>query len=304
MILKQGSHSETVLAIQEMLTTLGFQPGGIDGIFGPNTEKAVIRFQEFAAIYADGMVGPITMAALEKEYKNHSLEMISPGVESVDGTTERLQFVRVPAHQHGKGYNRFWLREDVAEAYMAVYDQVDALGGKITSSGARRALDAHVSYNRSATSFHYLGRALDLFVWSALIDPENDPYIVQLKDRESRRMTVYVRVTSEAVNEATYDNILTRYHNKFRNLHTVKGRFINLTELFKVHGFHDISYRRRFEDDGDLMASEWWHFQYEKNLIPGVSTFGAELLRVYALEHLEDTKPWQFRERIFKQNWF
>jgi len=62
--LKRGSHAAAVKTLQMKLTSLGYSTKGIDGIFGPNTEKAVRRFQKAHHLQADGIVGPITKKAL------------------------------------------------------------------------------------------------------------------------------------------------------------------------------------------------------------------------------------------------
>ena len=49
--------------------------------------------------------------------------------------------------------------DTVAERYRAVYAEVRAKGAQLTSSGGKRDLSAAVSTGRSATSFHYTGRA-------------------------------------------------------------------------------------------------------------------------------------------------
>jgi hypothetical protein len=59
---------------------------------------------------------------------------------------------------------------------MRVREKVIDAGGKLTSSGARRSLRAEVGAARSATSFHYTGRALDLFVGSGMENRSRDPY--------------------------------------------------------------------------------------------------------------------------------
>ncbi|WP_353814986.1 caspase family protein [Agromyces sp. SYSU T00266] len=62
--LRQGHKGEDVRRLQEMLTQAGFDPGPIDGDFGPRTHAAVLAFQRSADLVPDGLVGPLTTAAL------------------------------------------------------------------------------------------------------------------------------------------------------------------------------------------------------------------------------------------------
>lgn len=64
-VLKKGSSGPEVLTLQSTLQQLGFDPHGVDGVFGPGTEAAVIAFQTSKGLTADGIVGPATMAALQ-----------------------------------------------------------------------------------------------------------------------------------------------------------------------------------------------------------------------------------------------
>jgi hypothetical protein len=64
-IMKEGSTGEQVLHLQIKLKEKNFDPGTIDGDFGPKTTKAVKEFQTSAGLEADGIVGPQTLAALE-----------------------------------------------------------------------------------------------------------------------------------------------------------------------------------------------------------------------------------------------
>jgi transcriptional regulator with XRE-family HTH domain len=59
-----GDTGPAVAEVQCLLERAGFSPGGIDGIFGEHTERAVKREQTHAKVVADGMVGPHTWAAL------------------------------------------------------------------------------------------------------------------------------------------------------------------------------------------------------------------------------------------------
>lgn len=57
--IKFGSRGADVIYLQ---TKLGVRPN--DGIFGPITRRAVIKFQKSRGLVADGIVGPKTWAAL------------------------------------------------------------------------------------------------------------------------------------------------------------------------------------------------------------------------------------------------
>jgi len=64
-VLKQGSSGAPVKDLQQRLKDLGFDPRGIDGVFGPGTTSAVIAFQQSRGLQGDGIVGPATMSALQ-----------------------------------------------------------------------------------------------------------------------------------------------------------------------------------------------------------------------------------------------
>lgn len=53
--------------VQKALSKLGFDPGAIDGVDGPNTQKAVRAFQAHASIGIDGTIGKQTRKALADE---------------------------------------------------------------------------------------------------------------------------------------------------------------------------------------------------------------------------------------------
>lgn len=63
-VLKQGSTGPEVTALQIQLKTLGFDPQGTDGKFGPGTKAALIAFQKSKGLQPDGAAGPLTMVAL------------------------------------------------------------------------------------------------------------------------------------------------------------------------------------------------------------------------------------------------
>lgn len=63
-LLYQGSSGQNVRDIQKKLSDLGYDVGGVDGIYGQKTETAVKQFQRDAGIDVDGIVGTQTLGAL------------------------------------------------------------------------------------------------------------------------------------------------------------------------------------------------------------------------------------------------
>lgn len=92
-LLKEGSQGYLVENLQTRLNNLGFDSGSADGVFGPQTEQAVIDFQEDRNLQVDGLVGLETEGALglnlnvgptDREYRTDTLESTA---YAYDGTT-------------------------------------------------------------------------------------------------------------------------------------------------------------------------------------------------------------------------
>lgn len=62
--LKNGSKGSNARNLQNYLKTMGYNPGPIDGIFGPKTKAAVKRLQKAMGLSTDGIVGKNTWAAI------------------------------------------------------------------------------------------------------------------------------------------------------------------------------------------------------------------------------------------------
>lgn len=65
--IRRGSKGNDVAYVQAILADLGYDLGnaGVDGDFGRKTEEAVVAFQKANGLNPDGVVGPLTYAALE-----------------------------------------------------------------------------------------------------------------------------------------------------------------------------------------------------------------------------------------------
>jgi peptidoglycan hydrolase-like protein with peptidoglycan-binding domain len=64
-LIKRGLVGLDVSVLQFTLSRRGVRVGGIDGIFGRNTDRAVRRFQSRRGLVVDGVVGPVTRRALK-----------------------------------------------------------------------------------------------------------------------------------------------------------------------------------------------------------------------------------------------
>jgi len=62
--IRLGSRGPSVELLQLALTRAGYNPGGIDGVFGPLTQAALIRYQRDYGLIPDGVAGPLTWARI------------------------------------------------------------------------------------------------------------------------------------------------------------------------------------------------------------------------------------------------
>ena len=93
----------TIKQIQCLLEYLGYDPGVIDGVNGPNTEDAVRAFQAAEGLTADGIPGPLTEAKLldavaaGRVYKPPDKV---PAASQPTGTADAAQYLRTDGYYH------------------------------------------------------------------------------------------------------------------------------------------------------------------------------------------------------------
>jgi hypothetical protein len=64
--LSPGATGSEVKTLQQALKSLGYDPGTIDGNYGPSTQTAVEKFQAANNLATDGVVGAETLAKLQQ----------------------------------------------------------------------------------------------------------------------------------------------------------------------------------------------------------------------------------------------
>ena len=201
MYLKKGSKGNDVRQLQNALRALGYNCGPADGIFGWGTEHQVEKFQEDNELLPDGIVGPQTVEVINELVQEDSLKFeLGPDDDEPLEPLEKFSWIRVDADQlpGSGGYNRFVMREDAAKAYEALRADVLALGGVISSAGAKRRLgDSKRSASRSTKSLHYTGLAFDMALDTGMNDPRRDRYVIE--EVGDRKWNVWCKTDDESV---------------------------------------------------------------------------------------------------------
>jgi len=83
--LRRGAVGADVAALQFALGWHGSPSGPFDGRFGPHVEAAVRRFQRGEGLVADGIVGPLTLAALARRSSGLPVALSWPLAGTVTG---------------------------------------------------------------------------------------------------------------------------------------------------------------------------------------------------------------------------
>lgn len=77
--LRLGSRGPYVKLVQSLLAKIGYDPGAVDGIFGMQTQRAVIAFQRDNGLTPDGIVGPVTWNYFQSFLRGYDTYTIRPG---------------------------------------------------------------------------------------------------------------------------------------------------------------------------------------------------------------------------------
>ena len=174
--------------IQNLLDYLGYDPGPIDGMDGPNTEDAVKAFQTAEGLAVDGIAGEQTQARLReavfqgREYKPPDKV---PEASQTTRTADAAQYLRSDGYYHiPRGVNvqltkNFWSSEIhcqgvgcctesvISKRIMDTSQEIrDDLGEPLEIGGAGGSGYRCPAHNKAvkgaARSLHLLSEAVDL----------------------------------------------------------------------------------------------------------------------------------------------
>ncbi len=74
-----GSTGPDVRVVQSILNRIGYNSGAVDGVFGSQTQQAVVAFQRNNGLTPDGVVGPATWSVLNKFLLGYDTYTVRPG---------------------------------------------------------------------------------------------------------------------------------------------------------------------------------------------------------------------------------
>lgn len=133
-LLGVGNAGASVKALQERLRDLGFDPGPIDGNFGPLTQMAVKEFQRHHDLDPDGVVGPKTWAQLGIHVVPDEQQPLAPGSKPPAGS-----FKEAADPANLVTYQGFQMLKGTAEALQAMQAAAKADGVNLTVTSAFRS---------------------------------------------------------------------------------------------------------------------------------------------------------------------
>lgn len=288
---KQNAPYDFVTQLQKDLIVLGYLPeksytskkANDDGYFGNGTKRTVMRFQNHAKrlyrMKKDGVFSDI----VEKDV----FAGRSDGVCDYATAKEIRKWVdnswvlplgrfKVKQLKLSSGVS-IKLREDVADAWLAIVEKVAALGGVLDApyGDSLRPLSVRGSSGSSIRSFHYAGRAADLN--QGLADPGTQKrYYLEkdgFKDGDPNRPFWRLYCKTEMLPNADGtivefdkgDVTCVNLSSPDQTYKIPKGNYIDLTKLITSDAvFERISAHNNWEGKVWKRA-EWWHFQYAIN---------------------------------------
>lgn len=126
-----ASSQPDVRSLQQQLAAAGFNPGPVDGIYGPQTRAAVTAYQSSAGLTPDGVAGPITRNSLsqassaQSNFANPYAEGTLPGLGIFD-VSSRANTVPTLASDPFSSFNDWlapFMSSSISDAQLAASPQ-------------------------------------------------------------------------------------------------------------------------------------------------------------------------------------
>jgi peptidoglycan hydrolase-like protein with peptidoglycan-binding domain len=95
--IRYGARGASVVYLQQRLTALRYDVGGVDGIFGYSTLHGVLAFQKVQRIGVDGVVGPVTWGRIASPVVPRPRHNSSAAAVEVDLTRRVVYLTRAGA---------------------------------------------------------------------------------------------------------------------------------------------------------------------------------------------------------------
>jgi len=154
--LKKGSKGDCVSFLQQLLNSLGYDCGKVDGSFGTNTKAAVEQFQRVNGLAIDGVVGVCTWDKLEKNpvpntTKTYSLKK--------DGNVQISANFKVKEFACNDGSDVVIIAQELVEVLQRIRTH---FGKAVTINSAYRTPDYNKKVGGAASSQHLYGTAADI----------------------------------------------------------------------------------------------------------------------------------------------
>lgn len=255
--------------------------------------NAVREFQQSVGLERDGIPGEKTLWEL-----NYSWAMANRlGLSTVE--LDSSAGARGVLADPGNGQVAALVRTDMAQALRAWRSELlDAGVPLVAEVRSRHTITDENAFEQSCAAIHLTGLAVDLDPLTGMtsqgpIDPEDQPYTITDNGTSWR---VWAR--SPAGTDVQLSAI--SWAHGASHVRQVEGRFLDLTAIAARHGMRPVAPAPSFPIHYEGAA--WWHFEFHAGLVPWLSQFGCEVLRLKTNSESAlrtNRLLWAERHRIF-----